>query len=118
MKTRSTIEVIGKKRMPPLRDIICGVAILFLIGCIGSNLAMKSMETQRRAMASLEANVARQNLRFAEIDRLRGKLLGAETKEKRACINAAGFNYPEESAENELARLRRIDLCVNQLTKP
>jgi len=114
MTMESTIETNGDKRSLPLHYLIVTVAI----ACGGGYFTLKSVHAQRSEMASAKATVERENLRNAELETLKAKLLVAQDKESQACINAAGVHYPEERAEHELARLRGIDLCVKQLAKP
>lgn len=116
MMKESIVESKSDSRLQPLHNIIF-ILLLVVLGVGGISYAVKTIEADRQDIALRAADDERESSQKVEIETLKGKLLGADSSEKKACINAAGFHYPEESTAQELVRLRRIEACVNQLEK-
>lgn len=88
---------------------VCGVAFAYK-----SINAVRAEEAARRVMAQQEA------LDDAEIKDIKQRLTQASMANWETCVNAAGPEVANASdhGKTELARLRRIESCMNQLKQP
>ena len=112
MKKESNLRPSILHRLPPLHYI---VLVAVFIG-FGAWYVVKSLDESRQEAAEGQVNYELESRRVAEIRAIRARLRGADPKHEQTCANAADFRYAEESA-GELARMRRIENCVNQMAK-
>ena len=104
-------------RFPRLHYIV----LIALLVALGTWYASKSLNefhqeaAQRQASNELDNELERG--RVAEIEAIKKRLQRADRKHEQTCANAASFRYPEENNESELAHMRRIEHCVDQIAK-
>jgi len=103
-----------KARLSAIQTVIL-LSVGFVVGCF---YLVKGIEAHQRAAIAQQANQYAESGRLSEIEAIKAKLRGVSPQLEQSCANAAGFHHPEDSTDNELARLRRIDACVTGLVKP